>query len=107
MPLNQPGPDQFYAMRRHGFVRVATSAPLGRPADVSFNRDNIIAEAQKAHAESVDLLVFPEPCDVISQALRQGDGTGIAKSVQPGNISDQLLMIARSADAAELNPLPP
>lgn len=62
MPLNQSGPEQFYAMRRHGFVRVATSTPLGRPADVSFNRDSIIAEAQKAHAESVDLLVYPELC---------------------------------------------
>ena len=54
--------EQFYAARRHGFVRVATATPKGRPADVAYNTASIIAEAQKAHAESVDLLVFPELC---------------------------------------------
>ncbi|MGY9057216.1 MAG: nitrilase-related carbon-nitrogen hydrolase, partial [Alphaproteobacteria bacterium] len=49
-------------MRRHGFVRVGTSTPVGRPADVSFNRDSIITEAKRADAESVDLLVYPELC---------------------------------------------
>ena len=52
------------------------------------------------------LLMFPEPSDVISQALSQGDGTGKAKRAQPGNISDQLLRIARPTEAAELNLLP-
>ncbi len=52
----------FYAARRHGFVRVGTSTPKGRPADVAYNTANIIAEAKRADAESVDLLVFPELC---------------------------------------------
>ncbi len=52
----------FYAMHRHGFVRVATSTPNGRPADVPFNRDAIITEARRAHQSSVDLLIYPELC---------------------------------------------
>ena len=52
----------FYAMHRHGFVRVATSTPHGRPADVAFNRDAILAEARRAHEANVDLVVFPELC---------------------------------------------
>ncbi|RAI01168.1 NAD(+) synthase [Acuticoccus sediminis] len=49
-------------MHRHGFVRVATSTPNGRPADVPFNRDAIITEARRAHQSSVDLLIYPELC---------------------------------------------
>lgn len=52
----------FYAMHTHGFVRVATSTPRVRPADVAFNRDGIIAEAKRAHAAHADLLVYPELC---------------------------------------------
>ena len=52
----------FYDMHRHGFVRVATSTPPVRTADVSFNRDGIIHEARRAHAAHVDLLVYPELC---------------------------------------------
>ena len=50
----------FYGMHNHGFVRVATSTPQVRTADVSFNRDGIIAEAKRAHAAHVDLVVYPE-----------------------------------------------
>ncbi len=52
----------FYDMHRHGFVRVATSTPPVRTADVSFNRDGIIQEARRAHRANVDLLVYPELC---------------------------------------------
>ena len=62
MPFEKFGPDQFFAARRHGFVRVATATPKGRPADVAYNTANIIAEAKRADAECVDLLVFPELC---------------------------------------------
>ena len=50
----------FYDMHRHGFVRVATSTPRVRTADVSYNRDGILAEARRAHDCHVDLLVYPE-----------------------------------------------
>ena len=52
----------FYAMHEHGFVRVATSTPQVRTADVAFNRDAVLAEARRAHAAHVDLLVYPELC---------------------------------------------
>ena len=52
----------FFDMHTHGFVRVATSTPPVRTADVSFNRDGIIEEAKRAHAAHVDLLVYPELC---------------------------------------------
>jgi len=52
----------FYSMHNHGFVRVATSTPQVRTADVSYNRDGIIAEAKRAHAAHVDLVVYPELC---------------------------------------------
>ena len=47
----------FYDMHRHGFVRVATSTPRVRTADVAYNCAGIIEEAQRAHAAHVDLLV--------------------------------------------------
>jgi NAD+ synthase (glutamine-hydrolysing) len=53
-------PTQFYAMHRHGFVRVASSTPRVLPADVAFNRDAILVEARRASAADVDLVVFPE-----------------------------------------------
>ena len=49
-------------MHRHGFVRVATSTPRVRTADVVYNRDGIIDEAERAHAAHVDLVVYPELC---------------------------------------------
>ncbi|WP_305098589.1 NAD(+) synthase [Croceibacterium aestuarii] len=49
-------------MHRHGFIRVATSTPRVRTADVAYNRDGIIDELQRAHAAHVDLLVYPEMC---------------------------------------------
>jgi NAD+ synthase (glutamine-hydrolysing) len=52
----------FYDLHRHGLVRVATSTPKVRTADVAYNRDGIIAEARRAHEAGVDLLVYPELC---------------------------------------------
>ncbi len=52
----------FHAMHGHGFVRVATSTPPVRTADVAGNRDGIIAQARRAHDCHVDLLVCPELC---------------------------------------------
>jgi NAD+ synthase (glutamine-hydrolysing) len=52
----------FYAMHGHGFVRVATSTPRVRGADVAYNTAAIVEEAQRAHAAQVDLLVYPELC---------------------------------------------
>ena len=61
-------PEHFHALHRHGFVRVGTSTPRVRTADVGFNRDAVVAEARRADEARVDLLVYPELC-VSSYAL--------------------------------------
>jgi len=66
--LSSGGDHPFHALHGHGFVRVATSTPRVRTADVACNRDGIIAEAKRAHECHVDLLVYPELC-VSSYAL--------------------------------------
>lgn len=50
----------FFDMHSHGFVRVATATPCSRTADVGYNTAGVLAEAEKAHAANVDLVVFPE-----------------------------------------------
>ena len=65
---DRTGPEHFGALHRHGFVRVGTSTPRVRTADVAFNRDAILAEARRADEARVDLLVYPELC-VSSYAL--------------------------------------
>ncbi|MXO76199.1 NAD(+) synthase [Altererythrobacter aerius] len=52
----------FYSLHAQGMVRVAASTPHVRTADVTFNRDAIIAEARRAHDAGVDLVVYPELC---------------------------------------------
>lgn len=59
---DRTGPEHFHALHRHGFVRVATSTPRVRPADVAFNCDAILTEARRAHEAGADLLVYPELC---------------------------------------------
>lgn len=50
----------FYDCHAHGLVRVATSTPACRPADVVYNTAGVIAEGKRAHEANVDLLVYPE-----------------------------------------------
>ena len=59
-PMSDTHP--FYDMHAHGFVRVATATPAHRTADVAHNTAGVLAEAKKAHAQNVDLVVFPEMC---------------------------------------------
>ena len=59
---DRTGPENFAALHRHGFVRIGASTPHVRTADVAFNRDAILAEARRADAARVDLLVYPELC---------------------------------------------
>ena len=61
----QPDPDAphpFHSIHTHGLVRVATSTPRVRTADVAYNCDGIIEQARQAHEQSVDLLLYPELC---------------------------------------------
>jgi NAD+ synthase (glutamine-hydrolysing) len=52
----------FQSIHRHGFVRVATSTPKVRTADVAFNTAAVLDQAQAAHDAHVDLVVYPELC---------------------------------------------
>ena len=52
----------FFDMHTHGFVRVATATPRTRTADVRYNAQGIIDQAQAAHDRHVDLLLYPELC---------------------------------------------
>ena len=52
--------DQFMAIHRHGFVRVASCTPLSATADPAANAAATIALAREADAKGVDLAVFPE-----------------------------------------------
>ncbi|NTZ42726.1 NAD(+) synthase [Altererythrobacter sp. SALINAS58] len=49
-------------MHRHGFVRVATSTPQVRTADVAFNMQAILSEAERADECDIDLVLYPEMC---------------------------------------------
>jgi len=52
----------FFDMHTHGFVRLATSTPKVRTADVAYNAQGIIEQARMAHDAHVDLLLYPEMC---------------------------------------------
>ncbi len=52
----------FYDLHTHGFVRVATSTPKVRTADVAYNAKGILEQARTAHDRKIDLLLFPELC---------------------------------------------
>lgn len=58
----------FFSPSTHGLVRVATSTPHVRTADISHNLKGILGEAERADRCSVDLLLYPELC-VSSYAL--------------------------------------
>ncbi|WP_299815982.1 NAD(+) synthase [uncultured Jannaschia sp.] len=59
---DRTNPKHFAALHRHGFVRIGASTPRVRTADVAFNCDAVLAEARRADAARVDLLVYPELC---------------------------------------------
>ena len=44
----------------HGFIKVKAVTPKLAVADTNFNVKNIINEIEKANAEGVNLLVFPQ-----------------------------------------------
>ena len=50
----------FFDMHTHGFVRIATSTPRVRTADVAYNASGIVEEARRAHDRNVDLVLYPE-----------------------------------------------
>jgi NAD+ synthase (glutamine-hydrolysing) len=59
-PMSGSATHPFYDMHTHGFVRLATSTPKVRTADIAYNAEGILETAHKAHAQHVDLLLYPE-----------------------------------------------
>jgi NAD+ synthase (glutamine-hydrolysing) len=52
--------ETFFALRRHGFVRVAACTPRVAPADPGFNAAETLTLARQGHERGVDLMLFPE-----------------------------------------------
>ena len=50
----------FFDMHTHGFVRLATSTPRLRTADIAYNAAGILEEARRAHERNVDMVLYPE-----------------------------------------------
>ena len=50
----------FFDLHTHGFVRIATSTPKVRTADVEYNAQGIVEQARMADVQNVDLLLYPE-----------------------------------------------
>jgi NAD+ synthase (glutamine-hydrolysing) len=100
-PLMSEQTHAFYDMHSHGFVRVATATPCSRPADVAFNTDGVIAEAEKAHAQHVDLVVFPELAlssyaidDLhLQRAILEGVEQGLAKLIEASAALNPVLVV--------------
>lgn len=91
----------FYDMRRHGFIRVATSTPKTRTADVAYNVAGILSEAERAHEAGVDLVVYPELCvssyaidDLhLQSALLDAVEKGVGEIVEASERLDPALLI--------------
>jgi NAD+ synthase (glutamine-hydrolysing) len=56
---NMASPD-FNSLHQHGFVRVAAATPLVTTANPVANAKATVELARQAHAEGVDVVVFPE-----------------------------------------------
>ncbi|WP_380788598.1 NAD(+) synthase [Sphingomonas sp. R86521] len=50
----------FFALHRHGMIRVAAATPVGSVGDTAFNAEQTVQLATQADARGVDLVVFPE-----------------------------------------------
>ncbi|KQN02688.1 MULTISPECIES: NAD(+) synthase [Sphingomonas] len=50
----------FYAIHRHGLIRVAAATPRASVGDTGTNAEATVALAREADAKGVDLVVFPE-----------------------------------------------
>lgn len=84
----------FYDMHRHGFIRTATSTPKVRTADIAYNTNAIIEEAERAHAAKVDLLIYPELC--VSSYLLDDL---VMQSALIEACEDALIQIAKASEA--------
>ncbi|MEM9293101.1 MAG: NAD(+) synthase [Acidobacteriota bacterium] len=54
------GTDDFWTLRRHGFVRVATAVPAVRVANPKANGEATASLARRAAEQGAELVIFPE-----------------------------------------------
>ena len=90
-------PDAFHSPAAHGFVRVAAATPVAHTADPVANADEHIALIERAGAQGVDLIVFPELSlsgYAIDDLLMQG--------ALLDEVERQIARVAGAADAAGL-----
>lgn len=88
-------------MSQHGFVRVAAAVPELRVADCDFNVGRILGLMERAQAEGVAILVFPELCltgytcgDLFHQpTLLRGAQTALARLMRDGASFPGLVMV--------------
>ncbi len=59
-PMSGSDIHPFFDLHTHGFVRMATSTPKVRTADIAYNAEGILEQARMADARAVDLLLYPE-----------------------------------------------
>ena len=81
---DRSGPEHFCALHRHGFVRVATSTPRVRPADVGFNRDAILAEARRARRGACRPRGLPRALRLLLRDRRPAPADGAARRGRGG-----------------------
>ncbi|RGP41055.1 NAD(+) synthase (glutamine-hydrolyzing) [Altererythrobacter insulae] len=93
--------ETFYDMRTHGLLRVATSTPKTRTADIDYNVAGIVSEAERAHEAGVDLVVYPELCvssyaidDLhLQSALLDAAEQGVARIIEASATLDPFLIV--------------
>jgi len=84
----------FFAIHRHGLIRVAAATPRASVGDTAANADATIALAKEADARGVDLVVFPE-LNLTSYAI---DDLHLQTAQQRATLAAIATVVAASAE---------
>jgi NAD+ synthase (glutamine-hydrolysing) len=84
----------FFAIHRHGLIRIAAATPRASVGDTAANADATIALAKEAHARGVDLVVFPE-LNLTSYAI---DDLHLQTAQQRATLAAIATVVAASAE---------
>ena len=86
---------------QHGFIKVGAAVPLVSVADPTYNVEQLIALAHRAHEEGAEVTVFPELCvtgytcgDLFTQqTLLQEAEAAIARFAEATKVYDDIYII--------------
>ena len=86
---------------QHGFIKVGAAVPLVSVADPTYNVEQLIALAHRAHEEGAEITVFPELCitgytcgDLFTQqTLLQESEEAIARFAEATKVYDDVYII--------------